>query len=207
MDYTKLLGAILGDISATEFIAFVIAACTLGTAVFLSLKKIAAWHENYVINKLRLKETQEKSEDIAEKINKLSSQIGEIDQCVERIKTDIDGYKTETKQEIEQLRNAITDHRRSISDEENEIYRSLTTLTKTVGILIKSDRSTILSDITNEYYRWSDKRYIPEYAMRNLEDQYKNYLAENGNHFAEDLMVKLRKLPQIPHDHESDEPE
>ena len=74
----------------------------------------------------------------------------------------------------------------------------LSKITKSMDILIASDRDDIKSWITEKHHYFCyELGYIDDYNLQCIEARYKHYKEENGNTFIDGFMVDIRKLPIV----------
>lgn len=76
--------------------------------------------------------------------------------------------------------------------------KKMETLTKSVQMLIDSDKDDIKAWITEQHHYFCYKlKAIDDYRLDTIEKRYSHYVAEGGNSFIETLMEEIRKLPKI----------
>ena len=66
-----------------------------------------------------------------------------------------------------------------------------------INLLIQSDKLDIKAWIKIQHDTWVPKGYIDSQVLDLLEERYAIYRKENGNSWAEKMMVELRALPTI----------
>ncbi len=71
-------------------------------------------------------------------------------------------------------------------------------LTKSVNLLLSSDKDEIKAWITEKHYYFCyEVKYIDDYSLDCIERRYAHYKQEGGNSFIADLMEDLRALPKV----------
>lgn len=76
--------------------------------------------------------------------------------------------------------------------------KKMETLTKSVQMLIDSDKDDIKAWITEQHHYFCYKlKAIDDYRLDTIEKRYSHYVAEGGNSFIETLMEEIRRLPKI----------
>ena len=76
--------------------------------------------------------------------------------------------------------------------------KKMETLTKSVQMLIDSDKDDIKAWITEQHHYFCYKlKAIDDYRLDTVEKRYSHYVAEGGNSFIETLMEEIRRLPKI----------
>lgn len=79
-----------------------------------------------------------------------------------------------------------------------ESDKKMETLTKSVQMLIDSDKDDIKAWITEQHHCFCYKlKAIDDYRLDTIEKRYSHYVAEGGNSFIETLMEEIRRLPKI----------
>lgn len=185
-------------LTAGELIAGIIAIGSVATAITLGIRRMAKWHEDYVVQKMDARSTINASTELSKEIGAISQKIDQLDSSIKDIKDDLDNYKSNATQDMESMRECLSDVKNNYHSEDITLAKSINRMNDTVNILVESDKNNILSYITNEYYKWMDEKYIPLFAMQSLEYRFEDYTKEHGNHYAQDLMKRLRELPAEP---------
>ena len=76
--------------------------------------------------------------------------------------------------------------------------KKMETLTKSVQMLIDSDKDDIKAWITEQHHYFCYKlKAIDDYRLDTVEKRYSHYVAEGGNSFIETLMEEISRLPKI----------
>lgn len=71
-------------------------------------------------------------------------------------------------------------------------------LTKSVNLLLSSDKDEIKAWITEKHHYFCyEVKYIDDYSLDCIERRYAHYKQEGGNSFIADLMEDLRALPKV----------
>lgn len=73
---------------------------------------------------------------------------------------------------------------------------------ESLQFLIESDREDIKAWITDKYHHFEAQGWIDYYSLECIETRYARYVKEGGNSFIEDLMAKIRALPNQPPEEE-----
>ena len=120
---------------------------------------------------------------------------------VERLKkvfnkqTQKDKERQALEEKIERNEQKITE----VSKKQEETKDSIDKITKSVDLLIQSDKDSIKSYITKEHHYYCYKqKWIDDYTLDCIEKRYGHYTEEGGNSFIKDLMEELRDLPKQP---------
>lgn len=75
---------------------------------------------------------------------------------------------------------------------------SIDKLTKSVDLLIQSDKDEIKAWITEKHHYFCyEVKYIDDYSLDCIERRYAHYTEEGGNSFVADLMTDLRSLKKV----------
>lgn len=99
--------------------------------------------------------------------------------------------KKEKQQEILDI---INNHDKQIIDCKD----CLKEITKSIKILIESDKDDIKAWITEKHHYFCyELGYIDDYNLQCIEARYKHYKEEDGNTFIDGFMVDIRKLPIV----------
>lgn len=99
--------------------------------------------------------------------------------------------KEEQEQEILNIINA---HDKQIID----CKECLDEITKSIKILIESDKDDIKAWITEKHHYFCyELGYIDDYNLQCVEARYKHYKEEDGNTFIDGFMTDIRKLPIV----------
>ena len=110
---------------------------------------------------------------------------GKVDSKIKN-KMDKEKEDSELKQDIEDLKKS-----------QQEVIGKLDDLTRTVGVLVDSDKDDIKAYITREHHYFCYQiGYIDDYNLDCIERRYSHYKEEGGNSFVADLMGEIRALPK-----------
>lgn len=91
--------------------------------------------------------------------------------------------------------NIIVDYTKAIEG----IITKLDKQQEILDLLMASDRDDIKSWIVQQYhYFYEQKQCIDDFSKDVIEKRYAHYVAENGNSYVKDLMLKIRSLPSSP---------
>lgn len=169
---------------------------------YKTLKKQIADHDAEI-----LKKAEEGRVD-----NEFKDEMLELAANIKNIKTDFSSSIDNLNQQMEALSKTVSEIKES-SDEsdatlvkkmnqyetrQEEINAKIDAVHENMNLLIESDKESIRSFITLQYYECQEKGYIEIYVLQALEDRYEKYLVENGDTFIANLMVEMRKLPHVP---------
>ena len=123
------------------------------------------------------------------------------DWSVDRIKRAFN-KQTQKEKERQILEEKIEHNEQKImevSEKQQENKEALDKITKSVDMLIQSDKDAIKSYITKEHHYYCYKqKWIDDYTLDCIEKRYVHYKDEGGNSFIGDLMEELRDLPKQP---------
>lgn len=101
--------------------------------------------------------------------------------------------QTETKKKEE-----ITENIDKLFEMQKEQSKAIDNLTKSVDLLLRSDRDDIKAWITQQHHHYCyELKYIDDFSLDCIEKRYTHYKAEGGNSFIEDLMTDLRSLKKV----------
>jgi len=107
------------------------------------------------------------------------------------------GQKFESKQETSKVREELRKDIGDLKQSMNDIKNSVNGITKTVDLLMDSDKDDIKAYITREHHYFCYKvGYIDDYNLDCIERRYSHYKNEGGNSFIADLMSEIRALPK-----------
>lgn len=106
--------------------------------------------------------------------------------------------KEDEKEEIlEQLKDIsakIENHNQKF----DEISQRIDKQQETLNTLIASDIEDIKSDIVKQYHYFMGKQWIDDFSLDVVEKRFARYKEEGGNTYVENLVEKLRQLPNFP---------
>ena len=169
---------------------------------YKTLKKQIADHDAEI-----LKKAEEGRVD-----NEFKDEMLELAANIKNIKTDFSSSIDNLNQQMEALSKTVSEIKES-SDEsdatlvekmnqyetrQEEINAKIDAVHESMNLLIESDKESIRSFITLQYYECQEKGYIEVYVLQALEDRYEKYLIENGDSFIANLVKEMRKLPHVP---------
>jgi methyl-accepting chemotaxis protein len=169
---------------------------------YKTLKKQIAEHDAEI-----LKKAEEGRVD-----SEFKDEMLELAANIKNIKTDFSSSIDNLNQQMEVLSKTVSEIKES-SDEsdatlvekmnqyeirQEEINSKIDAVHESMNLLIESDKESIRSFITLQYYECQEKGYIEVYVLQALEDRYEKYLIENGDSFIANLVKEMRKLPHVP---------
>lgn len=169
---------------------------------YKTLKKQIADHDAEI-----LKKAEEGRVD-----SEFKDEMLELVANIKNIKTDFSSSIDNLNQQMEALSKTVSEIKES-SDEsdatlvekmnqyetrQEEINAKIDAVHESMNLLIESDKESIRSFITLQYYECQEKGYIEVYVLQALEDRYEKYLIENGDSFIANLVKEMRKLPHVP---------
>jgi methyl-accepting chemotaxis protein len=169
---------------------------------YKTLKKQIADHDAEI-----LKKAEEGRVD-----SEFKDEMLELAANIKNIKTDFSSSIDNLNQQMEVLSKTVSEIKES-SDEsdatlvekmnqyeirQEEINSKIDAVHESMNLLIESDKESIRSFITLQYYECQEKGYIEVYVLQALEDRYEKYLIENGDSFIANLVKEMRKLPHVP---------
>lgn len=92
----------------------------------------------------------------------------------------------------------ITENIDKLFEMQKEQSKAIDNLTKSVDLLLRSDRDDIKAWITQQHHHYCyELKYIDDFSLDCIEKRYAHYKAEGGNSFIEDLMTDLRSLKKV----------
>lgn len=169
---------------------------------YKALKKQIADHDTEI-----LKKAEEGRVD-----SEFKDEMLELAANLKNIKTDFSSTIDNLNQQMESLSKTVSEIKEA-SDEsdttlvekmnqyetrQEEINAKIDAVHESMNLLIESDKESIRSFITLQYYECQEKGYIEVYVLQALEDRYEKYLIENGDSFIANLVKEMRKLPHVP---------
>lgn len=169
---------------------------------YKALKKQIADHDAEI-----LKKAEEGRVD-----SEFKDEMLELAANLKNIKTDFSSTIDNLNQQMEVLSKTVSEIKEA-SDEsdttlvnkmnqyetrQEEINAKIDAVHENMNLLIESDKESIRSFITLQYYECQEKGYIEVYVLQALEDRYEKYLVENGDSFIANLVKEMRKLPHVP---------
>ena len=117
-----------------------------------------------------------------------------VDWAIERIKKIFNKQKKEEDQ-----KELIGDSIKELTENQKKIQKDLQVLTENVDMLIKSDKDSIKSYLTEKHHFFCYQQgWIDDYNLECCERRYSHYKDEGGNSFIESFMTALRELPNRP---------
>ena len=125
--------------------------------------------------------------DFSSSIDNLNHQMEALSKTVSEIKEASDESDTTLVEKMNQY-----------ETRQEEINAKIDAVHESMNLLIESDKESIRSFITLQYYECQEKGYIEVYVLQALEDRYEKYLIENGDSFIANLVKEMRKLPHVP---------
>ena len=169
---------------------------------YKALKKQIADHDTEI-----LKKAEEGRVD-----SEFKDEMLELAANIKNIKTDFSSSIDNLNHQMEALSKTVSEIKEA-SDEsdttlvekmnqyetwQEEINAKIDAVHESMNLLIESDKESIRSFITLQYYECQEKGYIEVYVLQALEDRYEKYLIENGDSFIANLVKEMRKLPHVP---------
>lgn len=92
----------------------------------------------------------------------------------------------------------VTENIDKLFEMQKEQSKAIDNLTKSVDLLLRSDRDDIKAWITQQHHHYCyELKYIDDFSLDCIEKRYSHYKAEGGNSFIEDLMIDLRSLKKV----------
>lgn len=92
----------------------------------------------------------------------------------------------------------VTENIDKLFEMQKEQSAAIDKLTKSVDLLLRSDRDDIKAWITQQHHHYCyELKYIDDFSLDCIEKRYTHYKAEGGNSFIEDLMTDLRSLKKV----------
>lgn len=111
----------------------------------------------------------------------------------------VDWSKKRTRQAVEisekpqQLEQITKKHEQQLNQIKNELQQ----LTKSIDLLIQSDRDDIKHSITKQHHYFCyTLGSIDDYSLDCIERKYSHYKEQGGNSFVDTMMEDLRELPR-----------
>ena len=123
-----------------------------------------------------------------------SSTIDNLNQQMEVLSKTV----SEIKESSDESDATLVEKMNQYETRQEEINAKIDAVHESMNLLIESDKESIRSFITLQYYECQEKGYIEVYVLQALEDRYEKYLIENGDSFIANLVKEMRKLPHVP---------
>lgn len=90
------------------------------------------------------------------------------------------------------------DEQKTLYQKVEEIEKEQEDLKHYVKLLIKSSILDFRSQLVKDHRYFTERGWVDHYSLEALEDQFKVYVEEGGNSFAEQLMKEIRALSKEP---------
>ena len=85
-----------------------------------------------------------------------------------------------------------------IQDIQEEYQRMFAQQQQVLDMLVASDIDDIKSDIVKQYNLFINQEWIDPFSLDAIEKRFQHYQEEGGNSYVENLVEKLRQLPNTP---------
>ena len=85
-----------------------------------------------------------------------------------------------------------------IDEIQQEYQQMFSQQQKVLDTLIASDIDDIKSDIVKQYNVFINQGWIDPFSLDAIEKRFQHYQEEGGNSYVENLVEKLRQLPNVP---------
>lgn len=107
-----------------------------------------------------------------------------------------------------QIDKVLTEHDSELSSEFigqlQDRFTILSDADERIEAELKNNRSATVDllrqQIVNIYYEYLEEQKLPIYVRENLDELYKDYIVNNGNHFITKIYKRMEKWPVIPTD-------
>lgn len=205
----------------TEFIKFLnslgfgAVAAILSTITAVVAGSISVYKTYNSVSKIwkdfikKRKARQEAKEKLSNNVNMILLKMNGLESTVANLQERTEQTSKDTNKKIDELWNTLTEgqkssnnqdmvlskHIRDTSTRVNDLSELIETLNDKTTLLIKSNKDSIKTEITDKYYRALKEGYIEAQVLENLEKAYDIYIQENGNTYVSTVMSKLRELP------------
>jgi len=155
---------------------------------YKKLKKKIEEHDSKIVQTAESNTNEEEfkndMKELAKTVQSMVEQLDTLSHQVNDIKSNSEAMDTSIIKKIE-----------NYEESNNRINVKIDTIHDNMNMLIDSDKESIRSFITMQYYEAVDKGYIEIYKLEALECRYEKYLKENGDSFIAKLVEELRTLP------------
>lgn len=162
---------------------------------YKTLKKQIAEHDAEILQ--RANESRDNTE-FKDEMLELAKSVRDMSANFNSAITDINTKMSEFKELSEEKDRAIITRMTKYEEKQEQINTKIDVVHSNMNLLIESDKESIRSFITLQYYDSQAKGYIEVYVLQALEDRYQKYLQENGDSFIANLMVEMRAMPHNP---------
>lgn len=130
---------------------------------------------------------KKRTDDKYEEENKERKQIEQILLSIQNLEMAIEGLNTENIKFHEKIED-VTEYLQGMEKDFRDTLR----------LLLESDRDAIKSFLVKEHHHFIAKKWIDDFSLDTVEKRYGHYKAEGGNSYIGELMLDLRKLPNVP---------
>lgn len=162
-----------------------------GGAIIICYKKLKKKIEEHDSKIVQTAESNTNEEEFKNDMKELAKTVKNMADQLEAVSTQVNDVKTNS----ESIDASILKKMETYEESNNRINAKIDTLHDNMNMLIDSDKESIRSFITIQYYEAINKGYIEIYKLEALECRYEKYLKENGDSFIAKLVEELRTLP------------
>ena len=155
---------------------------------YKKLKKKIEEHDTRIVR--NAEETNDEKEFKTD-MKELAKTVNDMNEKLESLSNQVDEIKNKSDEMDKSILNKMALYEKS----SERVNAKIDTLHDNMNMLIDSDKESIKSFITMQYYEAVSKKYIEVYTLEALECRYEKYLKENGDSFIAKLMEELRNLP------------
>lgn len=187
------LHSISPDVTVFLSIIIVIGGAILST--YKITKKFFKDHDDEVSIKTKKdnsdKEFKREMLELVKTVNTMQNNIDTLESKIDDLTKNI----TETENKSKDSDEVIVSRIDTYEEHQIVLHDKLDKLSESINLMIESDKESIRSFITIEYYKAVNQKYIEVYVLQAIEYRYEKYLQEHGDSFISTLMEELRKLP------------
>lgn len=204
-EFIKFLNS-LGFGAVAAILSAITAVVAGGISVYKTCKSVSKIWKDFVKKR---EERQEAKEKLSNNVNMILVKMSGLESTVANLQERTEQTSNDTNKKIDELWNTLTEGQKNSNNQDmvlskhitdtsnrvNDISELMETLNDKTTLLIKSNKDSIKSEITDKYYRALKEGYIEAQVLENLEKSYDIYIQENGNTYVSTVMNKLRELP------------
>lgn len=194
--FIEWMRSISPDVTIFLSIVIVIGGAIIATYKFT--KKFFKDHDSEVSSKTNKdnsdKEFKKEMLELVKTVNNMQNNIDSLESKIDDLTKNI----TDTENKSKKSDDVIVSRIDTYEEHQIVLHDKLDKLTESINLIIESDKESIRSFITIEYYKAMKQRYIEVYVLQAIEYRYEKYLEEHGDSFISTLMDELRKLPHTP---------
>ena len=217
-DFINFLNSLVGGLNIGTLLMISVGGVSFIYGVITLIKKIRNGYLTFI--KAKVNETEElnkknvllndmsrKLTDLNVKVNEMGSTQSEQHDQVNQKLNEIWENVTKNKEESDASDKTLEAQNDFLNKRIDDLSSSIDSIDRKTNLLINSDTENIKSFIIDKYYDALRDGYVPVRVLESLENRYEKYLQENGEikfTYVAALMDKLRKMPNVKEETDSD---